>query len=686
MKYISICTVLLTSVLLTSCGETQKTDDSTTTELSDTLTIINNVDDENFEYVVEDFADVQVLRYQIHGFNQLSLQQQKLVYYLYEAGLAGRDIIWDQNYRHNLAIRNALENIYKNYNGDKSTDDWKNFEIYTKRVWFSNGIHHHYSMDKIMPTFSKEYFESLLNETSTQLAPEIVEVIFNDKDMKRVSLDANGDLVLNSATNFYQEDLTQKEVEDFYAKKIDKSDETPVEYGLNSKLIKDENGEVKEMVWKVGGMYNDALVEVVKWLELAKGVAENQAQGNALGLLIEYYQTGDLQKWIDFNIAWAGATEGDIDYIQGFVEVYGDPLGMRGSYESIVQIKDFEASERMKVLAENAQWFEDNSSIMDEHKKPNVKGVSYNVVNVAGESGDASPSTPIGVNLPNSNWIRATHGSKSVSLGNIVEAYNEAGGEGMLKEFAHDQEEIDRAIAHGKLASKLHTAMHEVIGHASGKINKGIGTPKETLKNYASTLEEARADLVALYFLLDQKLVDLGLMESLEVGKAEYDSYIRNGMMAQLRRLEPGADLEEAHMRNRQIVASWAFEKGQKDNVIERVERDGKTYFEIHDYEKLKDIFGDLLREIQRIKSEGDYEAGKALVENYGVKVDEDLHAQVIERSEKLNIPPYSGFVNPILTAVKNDAGDIIGIKITQPKTFAEQMLTYSKQYGYLSK
>ncbi len=686
MKYTSIYTALISSALLMSCGETKKTDDTTTTEVSDTLTIINNVDDENFEYVVEDFADIQVLRYQIHGFNQLSLTQQRLVYYLYQAGLAGRDIIWDQNYRHNLAIRNALENIYQNYNGDKSTDDWNNFEVYTKRVWFSNGIHHHYSMDKIMPAFSKEYFETLLSETSTQLAPEIVEVMFNDKDMKRVSLDANGDLVLNSATNFYQEDLTQKEVEDFYAEKIDKSDETPIEYGLNSKLIKDENGEVKEEVWKVGGMYNDAIVEVVKWLELAKGVAENQAQANALGLLIEYYQTGDLEKWIDFNIAWAGATEGDIDYIQGFVEVYGDPLGMRGSYESIVQIKDFEASKRMKVLAENAQWFEDHSSIMDEHKKPNVKGVSYNVVNVAGESGDASPSTPIGVNLPNSNWIRSTHGSKSVSLGNIVEAYNEAGGEGMLKEFAHDQEEIDRAIAHGKLASKLHTAMHEVIGHASGKINKGIGTPKETLKNYSSTLEEARADLVALYFLLDQKLVDLGLMESTEVGKAEYDSYIRNGMMAQLRRLEPGADLEEAHMRNRQIVASWAFEKGQKDNVIERIERDGKTYFEIHDYNKLREIFGDLLREIQRIKSEGDYEAGKALVENYGVKVDKDLHAQVIERSEKLNIPPYSGFVNPILTAVKNDAGDIIGIKITQPKTFAEQMLAYSKEYGFLSK
>ncbi len=684
MKYQTIFSTLFVGLVTFGCSESNHNENAS--ESDSTEVIVNNTEDENFEYVVENFADIQVLRYQIHGFDKLSLNQQKLVYYLYEAGLAGRDIIWDQNYRYNLAIRNALENIYQNFNGDKSTNDWKKFEIYTKRVWFSNGIHHHYSMDKIMPEFSKDYFISLLNETSTTLKEEALEVMFNDKDMKRVSLDANGDLVLNSATNFYQEDLTQKEVEDFYAQKINKKDETPVEYGLNSKLVKDADGTIREETWKIGGLYHEAIAEVVKWLELAVTVAENEAQAKALKLLIDYYKTGDLEKWIDFNIAWVNATEGDVDYIQGFVEVYGDPLGMRGSYESIVQIKDFDASERMKVLAENAQWFEDHSSIMEEHKKANVKGVTYNVVNVAGESGDASPSTPIGVNLPNSNWIRATHGSKSVSLGNIVEAYNQAGGEGMLKEFAHDQEEIDRAVKYGKLASKLHTAMHEVIGHASGKINKGIGTPKETLKNYSSTLEEARADLVALYFLLDQKLVDLGLMESIEVGKAEYDSYIRNGMMAQLRRLEPGADLEEAHMRNRQIVASWAFEKGQKDNVIERVERDGKTYFEIHDYDKLREIFGDLLREIQRIKSEGDYEAGKALVENYGVKVDKNLHAEVIERSEKLNIPPYSGFVNPVLTAVKGKDGEIIGIKISQPKTFAEQMLAYGKQYGYLAK
>lgn len=680
MKQKFIYTTAIAGLLLSSCGEGESHD---TTNESDSTSVTAFEAQKNEG---KTFADVQMLNYEINGFDKLNLDQQKLVYYLYEAGLAGRDIIWDQNYRYNLDIRNALENIYTIYDGDKTTTDWNNFEVYLKRVWFSNGIHHHYSMEKFLPAFSKAYFNTLLTETNTTLKPEIIDAMFNEADMKRVSLDGSGDLVLNSATNFYQEDITQKEVEDYYATIIDKSDETPVEYGLNSKLVKAEDGTITEEVWKVGGMYNDALVEVVKWLELAQGVAENPEQGEALGYLKEYYQTGDLKKWTEFNITWSQATKGDIDYIHGFVEVYGDPLGMRGSYEGIIQIKDFEASGRMKVLADNVQWFEDNSSIMDEHKKKNVKGVTYNVVNVAGESGDSSPSTPIGVNLPNSNWIRATHGSKSVSLGNIVEAYNEAGGEGLLEEFAHDQEEIDRAKKHGKLGSKLHTAMHEVIGHASGQINPGIGTPKETLKNYSSTLEEARADLVALYFLMDTKLVDLGLMESLEVGKAEYDSYIRNGMMAQMRRLDLGADLEEAHMRNRQIVASWAFEKGQADNVIEKVERDGKTYFEIHDYVKLKGIFGDLLKEIQRIKSEGDFTAGEALVMNYGVKVDQAIHKEVLDRSEALNIQPYNGMINPILTAEKDENGNITAIKITQPTSFEDQMIAYSSAYGFLAR
>ena len=633
------------------------------------------------------FADIQILQYEVGGFDKLSLDQKKLVYYLYEAGLAGRDMIWDQNYRYNLEIRNALEHIYANYEGDKTSTEWNNFDVYTKRVWFSNGIHHHYSMDKFTPEFSREYFDGLLAETGAELATEIVDVMFDPTaDNKRVSLDASKDLMLGSATNFYGPDITEEDVDKFYREKMASAGDHPVEFGLNSQLVKNENGQVVENVWKVGGMYNDAIVEVVKWLKLAQGVAENKAQGNALGLLIEYYETGDLQKWADYNIVWSQATAGDIDYIQGFVEVYGDPKGMRGSYESIVQINDFEASERMKVMAENAQWFEDNSPIMDEHKKANVVGVSYKVVNAAGEAGDSSPSTPIGVNLPNSNWIRAEHGSKSVSLGNIVQAYNNAGGEGILEEFAHDQEEIDRATKYGKIGGKMHTAMHEVIGHASGKINPGIGTPKETLKNYSSTLEEARADLVALYYLMDNKLVDLGLIESLEVGKAEYDDYIRNGMMVQMRRLEKGADIEEAHMRNRQIVAAWAFEKGTADNVIERVERDGKSYYEIHDYEKLRLIFGDLLKEIQRIKSEGDYAAGKALVEDYGVKVDKDLHQQVLDRAAALNIAPYNGFVNPILTPVMDADGNITDITITQPNSFSEQMLEYSKTYGFLAK
>lgn len=668
---------LATSLILTSCGQESEPhvsdDDSTNTGF------------ERQKNEANVFADVQVLQYEVGGFDRLSLKQKTLVYYLYEAGLAGRDIIWDQNYRHNLTIRKALENIYTSYEGDKTTDEWNNFEVYLKRIWFSNGIHHHYSMDKFTPQFSQSYFESLLADTKTDLDQEIIAVLFDKElDNKRVSLDADNDVILGSATNFYGPDVTEEDVENYYKEIKANAGDHPVEFGLNSQLVKNEKGEIVENVWKVGGMYSDAITEVVKWLKLAQGVAENKKQGDALGLLIQYYETGDLNKWSEYNIAWSQATKGDIDYIQGFVEVYGDPIGMRGSYESIVQINDFEASEKMKVMAQNAQWFEDNSPILDEHKKSKVVGVSYKVVNAAGEAGDSSPSTPIGVNLPNSRWIRAEHGSKSVSLGNIVQAYDNAGGEGILNEFAHDQEEIDRAEKYGKVSSKMHTAMHEVIGHASGKLEKGVSS--EALSTYSSTLEEARADLVALYYLMDQKLVDLGLIETLDVGRAEYDSYIRNGLLVQLRRLEPGADIEEAHMRNRQIVAAWAFEKGQADNVIEKVTRDEKVYYEIHDYEKLRVIFGDLLKEIQRIISTGDYKAGKEMVETYGVKVDKDIHDQVLNRSEALNIAPYNGFVNPLLTPVLSDAGEITDIKITQPASFADQMLDYSKRYGFLSK
>lgn len=639
----------------------------------------------NMDWEVEQFADVQVLSYEIPGFDSLTTKQKTFVYYLYEAGLSGRDIIWDQNYKYNLQIRNALENIVRNYNGEE-TEDWNKFMLYTKRVWFSNGIHHHYSTDKFIPEFSRSYFEELLAQTNTALDSIIITTMFDPAiDAKRVNQDPKQDLVTSSAMNFYGEGVTQKDVETYYKDMMANGGPTPVEFGLNSTLMKDAEGKLYEDVWKVGGKYSEALTEVVYWLEKAKGVAENQKQADALALLIEYYKTGDLQKWSEYNLAWVEATEGDIDYIQGFVEVYGDPLHMRGSYESIVQIKDFEASARMKTLEENVQWFEDNSSIMDEHKKKDVVGVTYKVVNVAGESGDASPSTPIGVNLPNSNWIREL-GSKSVSLGNLVEAYDNAGGEGLLDEFAHDAEEIELSKKHGKLAAKLHTAMHEVIGHASGQINEDVGTPKETLKSYASCLEEARADLVALYFILDPKMIELGLMESLDVGKAEYDGYIRNALIVQLRRIEPGRDVEEAHMRNRQLVANWALEKGKKDNVIERVERDGKSYYNITDYEKLRVLFGELLREIQRITSEGDYNAGKNLVENYGVKVDKSLHEQVLARSEKLNIPPYNGFVNPILTPVMDKDGNITDVTLSQPESFEAQMLNYAEKYGFLAK
>ncbi|KAB1065241.1 dipeptidyl-peptidase 3 family protein [Salibacter halophilus] len=679
MNWIKYTVLATTATIAFSCGApTEKK------ETKDKKAETVKQDTSDFEYLAEQFADLRIIRYQIPGWDKLSAQQKEYAYYLTQAGYAGRDIIWDQNYRHNLEIRDVLEGIVKNYNGDKESEDWKNFMTYTKRVWFSNGIHHHYSMKKFVPKFSREYFEQLMKITGAELPEEALKAMFDpSKDAKKVNLDPEKDLVAASAVNFYDPDLTEKEVENYYKQKIDKSAKKPVSYGLNSKLVKTEDGKIEERVWKIDGMYGSAIKEIVHWLEKAVKVAENQKQADALKLLIEYYKTGDLKKWDEYNIAWVNATEGDIDYINSFIEVYNDPMGYRGSYETIVQVKDFEASERMKTLSDNVQWFEDNSPIMDEHKKENVTGVTYKVVNVAGESGDASPSTPIGVNLPNSNWIRATHGSKSVSLGNIVEAYDKSSKGGYLKEFAYSQEEIDRGLKYGNLSDKLHTALHEVVGHASGKLNEGVGTPKETLKNYASTLEEARADLVALYYLYDKKMVDLGLMDNLEVGKAQYDAYIRNGLMVQLRRLEPGDNIEEAHMRNRQLVALWAYEKGKKDNVIEKKTKDGNTYFVVNDYKKLQELFGQLMREIQRIKSEGDYEAGRALVENYGVKVDKEIHEEVLSRSEELGIAPYGGFINPRLMPVEEN-GKIVDVEAKYGESFTEQMLRYSSDYDNL--
>ncbi|MEG9328517.1 dihydrofolate reductase [Salinimicrobium catena] len=666
--------LLLASTMLFSCAESVA-EKPAPAEIAKT---------DDFDYQVDEFADIKVLRYQIPGWENLSLKEQKLVYYLTQAGLSGRDIIWDQNYRHNLKIREALENIYTNYEGDKSTEDWKNFETYLKRVWFSNGIHHHYSMDKLKPGFSKEYFDTLLSETDTELTGEAYEVIFNNEDSKKVNLDESKGLVQGSAVNFYGEDVTADDVAGFYAKKQSPNPAKPLAFGLNSKLVK-ENGQLVEKVWKSGGMYGPAIDKIVFWLEKAKGVAENEQQAKALGLLIDYYKTGDLQTWDDYNIAWVKATEGNIDYINSFIEVYNDPLGYRGSYETIVQIKDFDMSQKMKVLEDNVQWFEDNAPLMEEHKKDSVVGVTYKTVIVAGEAGDASPSTPIGVNLPNSNWIRKAHGSKSVSLGNIINSYNNAGTTGRLEEFAHDEEEVALEKEYGQLADKLHTALHEVVGHASGQLNPGVGETKETLKSYASTLEEGRADLVGLYYLMDPKLEELGLVDDhMKVGKAAYDGYIRNGLMTQLIRLEQGADVEEAHMRNRQWVSAWVFEKGQENGVIEKVTKDGKTYFDIKDYAALRDLFGQLLKETQRIKSEGDYEAAKNLVENYGVKVDQDIHREVLKRNEQFKSAPYSGFVNPVLVPEMNEEGEITAIKVEQPVSFEEQMLDYSQKYDIL--
>ncbi len=637
-----------------------------------------------FEYLAEQFADLKIIRYRIPQWDSLDLRQKKLVYFLTQSGYAGRDMMWDQNYRHNLAIRKMLEKIVVDYKGEKD-ENWDKFMVYTKRVWFSNGIHHHYSNAKIMPEFSQDYFMSLLDATGQVVEnDEVLRAIFDPNfDAKKVNLDPDKGLLKGSAVNFYAPDVTEKEVDAFYAKMIDKNDAEPISYGLNSRIAK-KDGKLMEQVYKIGGLYGPALEKVVYWLEQAKEVAENDQQAKAIGLLIEFYKTGDLETWDAFNIAWVNDTEGDIDFIHGFVEVYNDPKGFRGSYESIIEIKDFEASERMKMLQENTQWFEDNSPIMDAHKKEKVKGVSYKVVNVAGEAGDASPSTPIGVNLPNANWIRANHGSKSVSLGNIVSAYAEAAGKGILEEFAFNEEEVKLSKEHGKLAGKLHTALHEVVGHASGKLEPGVGTPKETLKSYASTIEEGRADLVALYFLLDQKMIDLGLMNTLDVGRAEYQSYIRNGMMLQLRRLNVGDDIEEAHMRNRQWISAWVYEKGKADKVIERVEKDGKSYFVVRDFEKLRSLFGDLLKEVQRIKSQGDYEAAKALVEGYGVKVDQEIHQQVLDRSAKFKSAPYGGFINPRLVAVKDADGNITDVKVEYVESFTEQMLEYSKNYSTL--
>ncbi len=676
MKYFR--TILSITILgaIMSCSPEQKQDD--------------------FKYLTEQFADLRIQRYKVDGFDELSLNQKKLVYYLYQAALSGRDMIYDQNYKHNLYIRRTLEAIVKTYSGDKNAPEFTKFMEYTKRVWFSNGIHHHYSNKKFTPEFSKEYFKNLVygsdeyefplqsNEAIGDLINKVTNLIFDPSvDPVKVNFDANSDLVKTSAVNFY-EGVTQKEVEEYYKKIVDPNDPKPISYGLNSKLLK-EDGKIFERPWNSNAMYAFSIRKIVFWLNKAVEVAENEQQKKALQLLIEYYETGDLKKWDEYNVAWVNDTNSLIDVVNGFIETYNDPLGYRANYESVVSIKDLEATKRIKAISDNAQWFEDNSTILPEHKKENVTGISAKVITVVVEAGDASPSTPIGINLPNADWIRKEHGSKSVNLGNIVYSYNKASEtNGLLEEFAYSHEEIEREKKYGALGDDLHTDMHEVIGHGSGQLNPGVGQPNETLKNYASVLEEARADLVALYFLMDQKLIDIGVMPSLETGKSAYDGYIRNGLMVQLARVKLGDNIEQAHMRNRQLISKWAYEKGMQENVIEKKVKDGKTYFVINDYNKLRDLFGQLLREMQKIKSEGNYEAGKNLVETYGVKVDQEIHKEVLERYSKLNIAPYAGFINPKLVPVmKGD--EIIDVKIEYPDDFTKQMLEYSKEYSFLN-
>ena len=673
----SIALALLAAPLFVACGDHA---DGGKAPANDTTAVVDT-----FQWEVDQFADVRVLRYQVPGWDQLSLQQKQLCYYLNMAGLAGRDIMWDQNYRHNLKIRRALEAILANDKVQRTGADWDNFLVYAKQVFFSNGIHHHYSNDKHAPAFSQTYFEGLLKESGATLAPEVLAAIFDPTvDAKKVSLDATKDPILASAVNFYGDDINMKEVELFYAAMEKKGDPRPLSYGINSRLVRGKDGQLMEQVYKVDGLYGAALAESVMWLEKAVSVAETPQQKAALELLIAYYRTGDLKTWDDFNVAWVKDTASTVDYILGFVEVYNDPIGKRGSYEAIVEVNDPEASRNMAMIMENAQWFEDNSPLLPEHKKENVVGITYRFINTVGEAGDAAPSTPVGVNLPNADWIRAEHGSKSVSLGNISEAYEKSSGQSSLEVFCHDAEEIERAKLHSSLAGKLHTALHEVVGHASGKLEPGIAGTDVTLKTYASTLEEGRADLVALYFIMDPKLVELGVMPSLEVGRAEYDGYIRNGLLAQLRRIKLGKDVEEAHMRNRMWVSAWVYEKGMADSVIVKVTRNGETYYDIRDYEKLRTLFGDLLRETQRIKSQGDYEAGKALVENYGVKVDQALHAEVLKRSEKIRTAPYSGFVQPEMQAVTDAQGNITDVTLSYPTDFIGQMLRYGKLYSHL--
>ena len=649
---------------------------------------------DDFEYFVEQFEDIRVLKYQLPGFEFLTIQKKKLIYYLSQAALSGRDILWDQNFRYNMMIRKAIEAILDNYSGDKESAEYEAFLVYAKRVFFANGIHHHYSNDKLKPGFSASYFASLIDGTDRNYLPLsagqtveefisiLADVIFDEKLFgRKVEQRKGADMVAESAVNFY-ENVNQKEVEDFYKAKSDQQDPHPVSIGLNSKVSKKE-GKIVEDVYRSGGLYGPVIDQIVIWLEKAIIASDSEMQRKEIGLLIDYYRSGDLKVWDNFNVLWAQDNEPEVDYNNGFIETYSDPLGRKATWEAIVNYTDIEASRRTKIITANAQWFEDNSPIQLQYKKEKVNGVAAKVINIAMLGGDCYPVSPLGINLPNANWIRKEVGSKSVSLANITKAYDiTSQGNGFLEEFAAGQSEVDRIKNYGPLAEALHTDLHECVGHASGKLAEG--TDPNALKNYASPLEEARADLFALYFMMDKKLLDLGLLPVEDAAKASYDAYLRNGLLTQIVRIKPGKDIEEAHMRNRSAISHWVYEKGRKENVVEIFRKDNKSYVGINDYLKLRNLFGDLLKEIQRIKSEGDYEAGKNLIENYGVKVDQDLHAEILERYKKLNLAPYTGFVNPILLPVYNTNGEITDVVLEYVDDYLGQMLEYGRKYSFL--
>ena len=664
--------------LLTACGGNPKT----------------TAEAEKIDYTVEQFADLQILRYRVPGFEDLSLKQKELVYYLTEAALQGRDILFDQNGKYNLTIRRMLEAVYTGYNGDKNTPDFKAMEVYLKRVWFSNGIHHHYGSEKFVPGFTPEFFRQAVQsvdaatlplaegQTVEQLCEEVFPVIFDPKVMpKRVNQAAGEDLVLTSACNYY-DGVTQQEAEDFYNALKNPQDETPVSYGLNSRLVK-EDGKIQEKVWKVGGLYGQALEKIVYWLKKAEGVAETPEQKAVIAKLMDFYETGDLKTFDEYAILWVKDLNSRIDFVNGFTESYGDPLGMKASWESLVNFKDLEATQRTELISGNAQWFEDHSPVDGQFKKEKVKGVSAKVITAAILAGDLYPATAIGINLPNANWIRSHHGSKSVTIGNITDAYNKAAhGNGFNEEFVYSDAELQLIDKYADVTDELHTDLHECLGHGSGKLLPGVDP--DALKAYGSTIEEARADLFGLYYVADPKLVELGLTPSADAYKAQYYTYLMNGLMTQLVRIEPGNNVEEAHMRNRQLIARWVYENGAAEKVVELVKKDGKTYVVINDYEKVRDLFGRLLAEIQRIKSTGDYAGAHDLVEAYAVKVDPALHAEVLERYKKLNLAPYKGFVNPKYEVVTDADGTITDVTVTYDEGYAEQMLRYSKDYSTL--